>query len=89
MSESEELMRSEQFSKSMNRRETDLTFFGDRATIVNVVTLLSYIRHAVKNNEDAEISVKIGKTRGDAEFEFTVNNTKTGDLITKDQIEIS
>jgi hypothetical protein len=89
MSESDELRRSEQFTKSMNLRETDLTFFGDRATIVNVVTLLSYIRHAVMNHEDSEITVKIGKTRGDAEFEFTVNNMKTGDLITKNELEIS
>lgn len=89
MVESKELELSEKYTKSLNSRETDLTFFGDKTTIVNIITLLSYIRHAIQNHEDAEIKVNLGKTRDDAEFEFTVNNMKATDLITKNEIEIN
>lgn len=79
----------EQFLQSSNNRQSEISVFGNRNTIIQVVTLLSYIRHAIRNNLQCDINVSIGKNVSNREFEFTVNNEKTDDLITKESIEIN
>ena len=41
----------EEFAKSDKARETDITIFGNKDTIVQIVTLLAYIRNAINENK--------------------------------------
>jgi hypothetical protein len=77
------------FLKSQDNRETDVTFLGNKYTIIQIVTLLSYIRNAIKNNEKKTIEVTIGNNVSNRDFEFLVNDEKTDDMIIKDKIEIN
>lgn len=77
------------FLKSQDNRKTDVTFLGNKYTIIQIVTLLSYIRNAIKNNEKKTIEVTIGNNVSNRDFEFLVNDEKTDDMIIKDKIEIN
>ena len=69
--------------------ETLVRFLGDKSTISQVVMLLAYIRHAVKNNLRKDITVQIGKNVVNKELLFDVNSQEIDDYITKDFIEIN
>ena len=75
----------------INRRlvETNVRFIGDKDTISQIVLLLAYIRHAVKNNLKTDIKVSIGNNIVDKELMFDVNNQEISDYITKDTLEIN
>lgn len=79
----------EAFSKSQDNRETDITLLGNKYTIIQIVTLLSYIRNAIQNNEQKTIEVTIGKNVSDRDFEFLVNNEKPDNMNAQDKIEIN
>ena len=64
--------------------EADVHMFGDRAVLAQVAQLLSYIRHAVKNNARAEIKVVVNgsdSTVANAEFMFDVNGCQVPDCV--------
>lgn len=66
--------------------EADLHMFGDRIVLAQVTQLLSYIRHAVKNNLSAEIRLKLcssENTVANAEFMFDVNGCQVPDCVTQ------
>jgi hypothetical protein len=77
------------FMRSQDNRETDVTLLGNKYTIIQVVTLLSYIRNAIRNNEKKTIEVSIGNNVSNRDFEFLVNNQKTDDMNVKEKIEIN
>lgn len=79
----------ELFLKTQDIREVDVSFLGNRYTIVQIITLLSYIRNAIKNNKKCKIEVNIGNNVSNRDFEFLVNQSNVDDLITKDSIEIN
>ena len=60
--------------------------FGDRIVLAQITQLLSYIRHAVKNNIKAEIQLVIDNsdsTVANAEFMFDVNGCQVPDCVTQ------
>ena len=69
--------------------DTIVHFVGDKRTISQVVMLLAYVRHAVKNNLRKDIVVQIGKNVVNKELLFDVNNQEIDDYIAKDFIEIN
>jgi len=69
--------------------EVDLTLFGNKYTLIQVVTLISYIRNAIQNNRECNINVEIGRNVSDRKFEFLVNNQRADNLIPKEKIEIN
>jgi hypothetical protein len=79
----------ELFRKTQDVREVDVSFLGNKYTIIQVITLLSYIRNAIKNNKKCKIEVNIGNNVSNRDFEFLVNDVNVDDLITKDSIEIN
>lgn len=79
----------ELFLKSKDIREVDVTLLGNKYTIIQIVTLLSYIRNAIQNNKQCKLEVNIGNNIENREFEFLVNNSKVDDLIIKDSMEIN
>ena len=69
--------------------ETQVRFVGDKSTISQVVMLLAYIRHAVKNNLRKDISVQLEKNVVNKELLFDGKGQEIDDYITKDFIEIN
>lgn len=76
-------------TQNLSLTDTDIHMFGDRTVIAQVVQLISYIRHAVKNNMDTQIIVKFGKEIANAEFMFDVNGCEIPDLIPPDETQIN
>ena len=79
----------EEFAKSDKARETDITIFGNKDTIVQIVTLLAYIRNAINENKKCDINVSVGKNINAGKIDFIVNNDRVDDLIMKETIEIN
>jgi hypothetical protein len=80
-------MSNEQFNP--NLVDTQIKIIGDRRPVNQVIKLLAYIRHAIKNNLQTEIKVKIGHNVVNSDFLFDVNNFEIPDLITQKTIEIN
>lgn len=72
-----------------NLVETTIRMLGDVTTISQVIELLAYIRHGVKNNLNTEIKVKIGKNIVNTPFAFDVNGQEIKDYILQSEIEIN
>jgi len=76
-------------ARNVTLTETDMHMFGDRGVIAQVVQLVAYIRHAVKNNLQTEITVRIGNTVANSEFMFDVNGCQVPDLRTQPVAEVN
>ena len=72
-----------------NLVETDVRIIGDSQAISQVVLLLAYIRHALRNNLHTKIEVEVGKDIANVDFAFDVNQQEIKDYITKENIIIS
>ena len=72
-----------------NLVETDVRIIGDSQAISQVVLLLAYIRHALRNNLHTKIEVEVGKDIANVDFAFDVNQQEIKDYITKESIAIS
>lgn len=72
-----------------NLVETDVRIIGDSQAISQVVLLLAYIRHALRNNLHTKIEVEVGKDIANIDFAFDVNQQEIKDYITKESIIIS
>lgn len=72
-----------------NLVDTTLRMVGDKSTIAEVVRLIAYVRHAVKNNLNKTIAVKIGDNIANSTFEFDVNGLEISDYIAQDTISIN
>lgn len=74
---------------SRNSRESDVTLFGDRNILIQVVMLLGYIRDAIRRNEPVEIKVEVGKSIRNGNFNFTLDNEEVPDVRIAEKIQIS
>lgn len=72
-----------------NLVETHIKMIGDYSTNRQIIELLAYIRHAIKNNLQTDIKVKIGANIANGQFAFDVNGLEISDYITKNLIEIN
>lgn len=66
--------------------DAEVHMFGDKTVLAQVAQLLSYIRHAVKNNAKSEITLRICdsvNTVANAEFMFDVNGCQVPDCVTQ------
>lgn len=70
----------ESIRRSDNAREHSIEVFGDKNTQVQVVELLSMIRHAIKNNAPTDITLHIAKSISNGTFLFTVDRNEIDDL---------
>ena len=72
-----------------NLVETDVRIIGDSQAISQVVLLLAYIRHALRNNLHTKIEVEVGKDIANVDFAFDVNQQEIKDYISQEYIEIN
>lgn len=79
----------ENINNNSNLTESNIRLIGDKTTICQIVLLMSYIRHAIKNNMQTDINVKIGSNIANGQLMFDVNGLEIPDMITKDFVEIN
>lgn len=79
----------EQTEFGKNLAETNIKMIGDQSTLCQIVLLLSYIRHAIRNNMQTDINVKIGKKIANGQLMFDVNGLEIPDMIVQDNVEIN
>ena len=72
-----------------NLAEVNIKMIGDNTTLCQIVLLLSYIRHAIKNNLKSNIDVKIGEKIANSQLMFDVNGLEIPDMIIQDKVEIN
>lgn len=75
--------------QNISLTEADMHMVGDGIIISQVVQLISYIRHAVKNNSSCEIKLKFGRELANAQFNFSVNGFQIPDLIPQPEVQIN
>ena len=89
MTEEEKRLVLERMEKSRNSREAELTLFGDRNVLVQVVMLLGYVKDALRRNVPSEIRVEVGKTVANGNFDFLLDNEKVDDVRMRESIQIN
>lgn len=72
-----------------NLVETNVRLMGDKTIVAQVVQLLSYIRHAIRNNIKTSIQVDIPITVANAQFMLDVNGIEVPDLVTIEKTQIN
>ena len=72
-----------------NLVETNVRLMGDKTVVAQVVQLLSYIRHAVRNNLKTSIQVDIPITVANVPFMFDVNGVEVPDLVTISKAQVN
>lgn len=75
--------------RNISLTETDVHMVGDGIVIAQIVQLLSYIRHAIKNNFNGEITLQFGQELANAEFNLDVNGCEIPDLIPPDKVQLT
>ena len=76
-------------SYNNNLVETHVRLMGDKTIIAQVLQLLSYIRHAVRNNMKTTIEVEIPCTVANAQFMLDANGMQVPDLVTVEKVKIN
>ena len=89
MTEEEKKLVLDRMEASKNYRESEVVLFGDRNILIQVGMLLGYIRDAIRRNEPAEITVEIGKSLRNGNFNFTLDNEEVPDIRMAEKIQIS
>ncbi len=69
--------------------ETNVRLMGDKTVVGQVVQLLAYIRHAVRNNLKTSIEVNINNTVANVPLMFDVNGIEVPDLVTVDKVQVN
>ena len=72
-----------------NLVETNVRLMGDKTVVGQVVQLLSYIRHAVRNNMKTKIEVDIANTVANVPFMLDVNGMEIPDLVTVSKVQVN
>lgn len=72
-----------------NLVDTNVHLMGDATVIAQVVQLLSYIRHALKNNVKTKIEIDMPNTVANVEFMMDVNGMQVPDLVTVSKTSIN
>ena len=89
MTESDYKEYQEALSRSKNTVVSEVKLLGDRNTIISLVTLLQWIRHAVNSKEKSEIKLKINHNVVGKNFDFLLNGEVTNDMINKEEFDIN
>ena len=72
-----------------NLVETNVRLMGDKTVVGQVVQLLSYIRHASRNNLKTTIEVDIANTVANVPFMLDVNGMEVPDLVTVKKVQVN
>jgi hypothetical protein len=72
-----------------NLKQVDLRLFGDKTIIAQTIQLLSYIRHAIRNNLKIDMQLSIGNTIANPDFMFDANGIQVPDLVTQEKVQIN
>ena len=72
-----------------NLVETNVRLMGDKTIVAQLVQLLSYIRHAVRNNLKTTIEVDIANTVANAQLMMDVNGMQVPDLVTTSKVQVN
>lgn len=72
-----------------NLVDTNIHLVGDSTTIAQVVQLVAYIRHALKNNMKTKIEVDLPNTVANVEFMMDVNGMQVPDLVTVKKTQVN
>ena len=76
-------------SYNNNLVDTNVHLMGDATVVAQVVQLLSYIRHALKNNMKTTIEVDIPNTVANVEFMMDVNGMQVPDLVAVSKTQVN
>lgn len=79
----------EEFRKSERTVDIPLTLFGNKNTIVGVVSLLGYIRNAINSNKEAKINLVVGKTIENDRFDFLLDGETVPDMKVVEDVQIN
>lgn len=72
-----------------NLVETNVRLMGDKTVVAQVIQLIAYIRHAVRNNLSTKIEVDIPNTVANVPFMFDANGMEVPDLVTVEKTQIN
>ena len=72
-----------------NLVETNVRLMGDKTVVGQVLQLLSYIRHAVRNNMKTTIEVDIANTVANVPFMLDANGVEVPDLVTVKKTQVN
>lgn len=89
MQESYQNKLQEEFRKSERNVDIPLTLFGNKKTIVGIVSLLGYIRNAINSNKTTKISLEIGNTIENDKFDFLLDGETVPDMKIVDIVQIN
>lgn len=78
-----------EFEKAERTTDCELKFFGNKNTLVGIISVLGYIRHAINNNEEAKITLEIGKTIENDKFDFLLNDEIVPDMKLVENVQIN
>lgn len=81
--------RAELDTHNSNLVETTVRLLGDRTIIAQIVQLLAYIRHGVRNNATSDIVVTFGGTVANPSLMMDVNGQQVPDLVTQSKMQIN
>lgn len=76
-------------SYNNNLVDTNLHLMGDSTVVAQVVQLVAYIRHALKNNLKTHIVVDLPNTAANVEFMMDVNGMEVPDLVTVNRTQVN
>lgn len=76
-------------SYNNNLVETNVRFLGNKTIVAEIVQLLAYIRHGIKNNANADIVVKLRNTVANPSLMMDVNSLEVPDLVIQPEIQIN
>lgn len=72
-----------------NLVETTVRFLGDKTIVAEIVQLLAYIRHGIKNNANTDIVVHLRNTVANPNLMMDVNSLEVPDLVIQPEIQIN
>mgnify|MGYP003548402190 CR=1 FL=1 len=79
----------EEFRRSERNVDIPLTLFGNKNTIVGIVSLLGYIRNAINSNKETKITLEIGKTIENDRFDFLLDGETVPDMKVVENVQIN
>lgn len=79
----------EEFRRSERNVDIPLTLFGNKNTIVGIVSLLGYIRNAINSNKETKINLVVGKTIENDRFDFLLDGETVPDMKVVENVQIN
>ena len=78
-----------EFMQSERNVDVPLVLFGNKNTIVGIVSLLGYIRNVINSNKEATITLDIGKTVENDKFDFLLDGETVPDMKVVEKVQIN